>query len=535
MLDQKKIGKNNKLIKYFSFGIYYSDYIMKNKKFFLLAVAFISGLAVMAMEISASRLLAPYYGSSIFVWTNIIGVVMAALSLGYYYGGKLADRKPRIDFLLRLIFTAGLLFLAVPLIIKPISAAINPETIGLSSATAVILFSSLILTAALFAFPMFLLGMVSPFIVKLYLLIDAGRAGEAAGRIFAVSTIGSLLGTFLPTLLFIPFLGTRATINIFAMLLVILGVFGFKKNKVNFFVLFVLAGLLSGANLVQAGRSPDTIFTDESAYQYIQVRQDRDGTRYLMTNEGAGVQSVYNPEQVLTGYYYDYFNVLPDLVKAGGPKKILIIGLCGGTIAHQLNYFFPGELEIDGVEIDPKVIAAGKKFFALDQAGVNIYNADGRMFLMNNKKKYDLIIVDAYAHEYYIPWTMTTKEFWGLVKASLEPGGMTAINVNATGPDSRLLKSIANTMAYIFPAVYITPVSNGNLNYVLTATDVSLNFTGLAGRVKDQRLYEIALAYEDSTRQDFGVSAQAVLTDDRAPIEFMSDLMFWDYLKGYDD
>ena len=504
---------------------------IKKKDRFLLAVAFISGLAIMAMEISASRLLAPYFGTSIFVWTNIIGVVLVALSLGYYFGGKLADLIPRIDLLLKLIFVAGCLFLIIPIIIKPLSSAINLETLGFESSSVIIFVSSLILATVLFSLPLFLLGMSSPFIIKLYLFEKNDRVGELAGRITAVSTIGSILGTFLPALYFIPVLGTRATIYIFALILIVLGSLGFKKNKFNSLFLLVLFVVIYFFSRVQISNHPNTIYEDESAYQYISVRQDSAGTKYLLVNEGAGIQSIYNSQKVLTGFYYDYFNVLPYFINSVKPKEILIIGLCGGTIANQLSYFFPKEVEIDGVEIDPKIINVAKKYFAVNAAITKIYNSDGRMFLQNSSKKYDLIIIDAYAQELYIPWTLTTKEFWALVKDDLKSDGIMAINVNSVTPDSRLLKSISNTMASIFSNTYITPVNNSGINYILIAASRPLDFSSLAGLTTNKQLKDLALAYEEQTKKAAHDKNYMILTDDRAPVEFMTDRMALDYLR----
>lgn len=505
---------------------------MKKNKIILLALAFFSGLSIMAMEITASRLMAPYFGTTIFVWTNIIGVVLVALSLGYYYGGKIADRIPSIELLLRLFFAAGCLFLVIPLFIKPLSQAVDLETMGIHSASVIIFISSLIIATCLFALPVFLLGMVSPFIIKLYLLEDNEHVGESAGRVSAVSTVGSIIGTFLPTLFFIPFLGTRATINFFALALIVIGLFGFKKNnKLTLLLLTIFPAVIyfSGG---QINNYPNTIFEDESVYQYISIRQDPAGVRYLSVNEGSGIQSVYDSQQILTGFYYDYFNILPYLIDPVGPKKVLIIGLCGGTIANQLSHFFPEEMEIDGVEIDPKIIQAAKDYFAIESTNTNIYNSDGRMFLQNNAKKYDLIVVDAYAQESYIPWTLTTKEFWGQVKNSLGAKGIIAINVNSIDPDAPLLRSISNTIASIFMDTYITPVSDGRINYVLFAANNPLDISGLEEKVKNKELKELALVYKNSTNKVQFDENEMVLTDDRAPVEFMTDKMTLDYLRN---
>ena len=214
--------------------------MIKSSPRFLLIIAFVSGFSIMAMEISASRLLAPYFGTSLFVWTNIIGIVLIALSCGYYFGGKLADRVPQLNILLRLILAAGILFLIIPWIIKPLTSFVDISTLIEQPASIAIFISSLVVTAICFSLPLLLLGMVSPFIIKLYSASQESHIGELAGRVFAVSTIGSILGTFLPTLYFIPVLGTRATINIFAIILILVGAFSFKNNKSRLAVLIPL-------------------------------------------------------------------------------------------------------------------------------------------------------------------------------------------------------------------------------------------------------------------------------------------------------
>lgn len=286
---------------------------------------------------------------------------------------------------------SGILFLIIPFAIKPLTSFIDISILTTQSASIAIFLSSLIITILLFSLPLLLLGMVSPFIIKLYSLSQVGRIGELAGKVFAVSTIGSILGTFLPTLYFIPVLGTRATINIFAILLIFLGLFSFKKNKMRISILMFLLLLIIFFSNTAIKASPNLIFEDESAYQYIQVKKDKAGTNYLIFNEGGGIQSVYNSEKVLTGMYYDYFNILPYLVNPAltsdverdwsginseEVKKALILGLAGGTIATQFNYFFKDAIEIEGVEIDKKVIDVAKKYFGLNDSIVKIYNQD---------------------------------------------------------------------------------------------------------------------------------------------------------------
>lgn len=502
---------------------------------FLLIIAFISGFSIMAMEISASRLLAPYFGTSLFVWTNIIGIVLAALSCGYYLGGKLADRVPQIKVLLRLIMAAGILFLIIPLVIKPLASYIDISSLASQSASVTIFFSSLIVTILLFSLPLLLLGMVSPFIIKLYSLSQVGRIGELAGNVFAVSTIGSILGTFLPTLYFIPVFGTRTTINIFAVILIFLGAFSFGKSKLRLpaLMLLLLVIIFFGNTAIKA--SPNLIFEDESAYQYIQVIKDQAGTKYLIFNEGGGIQSIYNSEKILTGRYHDYFNILPYLINSNEVKKTLILGLAGGTIATQFNYFFKDDIEIEGVEIDKKVIAVAKKYFGLDDSIVKIYNQDGRIFLRNTAKKYDIIIIDAYQNELYIPWTLTTQEFWNLTKDKLRKNGIIAINVNSSSKESDLLNAISNTIASVFKYAYITEVNKDGFNYIITASENELDFTSFINLIRDKKLRNLGSMFISLTKSLKYEEELMVLTDNRAPIEFMTEAMVLDYIIGSKD
>ena len=483
------------------------------------------------MEISAARLLAPYFGTSSFVWTNIIGVVLVALSLGYYYGGRLADKRPQIGVLLQLILASGLIFLLIPWVVQPLANIVTINTLSFQSASVIIFVSSLIVTSVLFAFPLLVLGMTSPFIIKLYSL-RRQDIGNVAGSISAVSTLGSILGTFLPTLWFIPTLGTRLTITIFAMLLIVMAASALVVKKIWLLFLFILLIPLATVNASGIKSTPGLVAEDESVYQYIQVVKDTDDTHYLIYNEGGGVQSVYNKNKVLTHVdYFNYFAVLPYLINSQENRKILNIGLAGGSLSRLFDHYLTDDVRIDGVEIDQKVIDMARTYFDLDSQRTHVHNQDGRMFLQYTDERYDLIVVDAYSQELYIPWTLTTREFWSLVGDHLQPGGVVAINVNATSPDSELLQSIKNTMLTVFDHVYETKIArNESWNYMISASQDGLPFTDLAQLVTQPDLTELAFIISQETRQVAHDDRFGQLTDDRAPIEFMTDKMIFRYI-----
>ncbi|MBI4363727.1 MAG: fused MFS/spermidine synthase [Candidatus Doudnabacteria bacterium] len=498
--------------------------LLSSKKTLLL-ISFITGVCVVGMEITASRLLAPYFGISIFIWSNIIGVVLAALALGYYLGGRLAEKRPSLSLLLDLVLGTGLFFLLVPWITPLLARLINPAVFPADSFLSALVWSSLLVALFILALPLTVLGMVSPMLIKIYSFQET-RVGQIAGSLFALSTLGSLVGSFLPTLWLIPALGTRLTIVVFALLLIFLGLIGssFKKLAFGLFLTAVELILLFGLP-VSASANKDIIYQTESIYQNIRVKQDQSGRRYMIFNEGLGFESIYDPNSALTGTFYDYFSILPYLI----PEKkinVLVIGFAGGTIPRQLNYFFADKVAIDAVEIDPKVVKIAEDYFDSDQLPINIYQEDGRQFLERTAKQYELIIVDAFQNEFYIPWTLTTREFWQLVDRRLSRQGILAMNLNGGQTDSDLLKFVTNTQASVFDKVYVTATASSAANFMITASQSQIDFN--SEKKVDPQLQGL---FEEVKNQISLVSFNShlkLITDDWAPIERMTNLS----LKG---
>jgi spermidine synthase len=486
---------------------------------FLLIVAFTCGLVVMALEISASRLLAPYFGTSLFVWTNVIGVVLAVLSLGYYSGGRLAERRPDPLLLLRLILVTGLLCLAIPWAARPLALGLLAAGAHIRSGALHILVASFLTTLLLFGAPLVLLGMVSPFIIKLYSL-EEQRIGDLTGSVFAVSTVGSLLGTFLPALCLIPLLGTRRTVLLLACVLILLGGLPRATWAGRLAVLaLVLAALLLPA---RGPLRPDSrlVTEQESVHHYIRVLRDEDGTLSMAYNEGEAFQSIYHPQHILTGYYYDTFSTLPDLVEGAPPVRVLIIGLAGGTLARQLHHYYGGRVSLEAVELDEAVDGLARRYFGLEAVPVSVHHQDGRVFLARSEAQYDLIVVDAYQNERYIPWTMTTREFWQQVRERLTERGLVAINIFSGGPGSPLTAAITNTMAGVFPYVYEAQVDTSNS--LVTAAPHPLSFAELPDRTQDDELVPLAEELSEGAARVTHDPSGPLLTDDRAPVEWLS-------------
>jgi predicted membrane-bound spermidine synthase len=335
---------------------------------YLYVLAFFSGMCIMATELCASRLMAPFFGTSTFVWTNIIGVIMIALAIGYMLGGRLADRHPRLDLLLKILLGGSAFLMVLPFIAPAVARALSSGMQSFRSAFAFIFLGSLVSIALLFSLPVILLAMTSPFLIRL--IAQKRRVGDSAGRVFALSTIGSVLGTFLPILVFIPRFGTSRTILCFAAALFAVAAFGFtRKRNALFAVILPLPFLL---HLPAMHRTPGLVRATESAYQYIEVF-DRGPLRYLTYNDALGYQTVANKNGPLTGIYYDYYSLLP-LFASPYPQRALILGLGGGIIANQYRFFHP-QIAVEGVEIDPQVIDIARTDFALTPQ-TRVYNQD---------------------------------------------------------------------------------------------------------------------------------------------------------------
>jgi spermidine synthase len=458
-------------------------------------------MSIMAIELCASRVVAPYFGTSTFVWTNVIGVMLVALSLGYLAGGRLADRRPELRVILRLLLLACAYLLALPYAAGPVLGALSNLLTGLHSSFAFIFAGSLAAIVLLFAPPIVVMGMTGPFLIRV--LARQGRLGEAAGRVFGVSTLGSVLGTFLPALVFVPAVGTSRTIAIFAGVLLVVVALGLRRGAGAAAAAVALALVLVPMPALR--KMPGEIWAGESAYETVEVI-DRGDLRYLAYDDAIGWESVASKTGRATGMYFDYYARLPEYL--GRPARTaLILGLGGGVIANELHDAHPG-LAVTGVEIDPLVIGVARRYFNLNPQ-TRVVNQDGRIFVRLDRGTYDIAVVDAYARQLYIPFHLATRQFFREVKARLAPDGLLAMNVSSSSADSPLMRALRATLRTVFAHVYTMRVP-GAPNYMLLAGDRAPSFPQRGGD---------AAAF----REDRGGDAARALTDDRAPVEFMMD------------
>jgi len=424
------------------------------------------GVAITGLELAAARILAPFFGSTIFVYGSAIGIALFALSLGYWYGGRLADRRPSRSILGGVILTAGLTAGCIPLVFRPVAEMIDQagSVWGWHPGALVV-----IAMGILFILPITALGMASPFVLRLS-LHRVEESGRWSGVLSGLATGGSILGTFLATFVTIPLVGTRETIFGSSLCLVVLGAWLLRvKPGAGLAAIIVAAGLgyagLSGPVMPR----PGMLWETESPYQLVQV-VERQGVRYLMTDAGDGVQSVYRPGSAWTGTYYDAFALLPYLVdRADRRRSVLIVGLAGGSAARVYREILESDFdfEIVGVEIDGQVLEASREFFGLDRLDVQVVHDDARRYLRTTERHFDVVIVDAYVHELSIPPLLATKEFFDLVADRLAPGGVVGMNAYVA-PGSTYYEKFLRTLSRSFEIVLAGPfMERGSNEFIL--------------------------------------------------------------------
>jgi spermidine synthase len=488
------------------------------------AVAFLVGGGTLATEISASRLLAPYFGASTVVWANIIGLTLAYLALGYWLGGRLADRRPEPQVLGAVLLVAAVALALTPFLARPF---LHWAQRGVDAVSAGAVVGSFFSALLLFAVPVTALGAAAPFLVRLA-LGSVAEAGKVAGRLYALSTAGSLAGTFLAALVLIPWVGTQRTLVATAVC-VALGA-GLLLGRAWVLAPAAVAALLA----VSPPGIKSAIYQTESAYQYIRVVSDGQGGRELELNEGVATHSAWRPDTVLTGRYWDLFLMLPPLLPEP-PRSMLVIGNAGGTMARAYGRFYP-DVSIDGVELDPKVNQVARRYFgAGDNPRLHLISADGRPFLERTKKRYDLIVVDAYRQP-YVPFYLATSEFFELARDHLRPGGAIALNVATTPHDHRLSEAIGTTLLTVFPQAWRWRALRFNdvlfaLREPLTRAELERRALAAPG--------EVGLLLPLFRRGLAAVRPHGrPLTDDRAPVEWLTDRMILEQVErggAYDE
>ncbi len=521
-------------------------------------LVFTAGAATLGMELSASRLLEPVFGNNQLVWAALIGLILLYLALGAWLGGRLADRFPQRRALDLTAIAAALGVALAPTLSPPI---LRLAATGIDNFAPGLLLGSCLAILCLFSIPGILLGTISPWVVRLS-ITDLQQSGKIAGRISAIATAGSLLGSFLPVLWLIPAYGTRWAFFLLALGLLLVVAIGTLRHA-HRWVAWLAIGLVlllawstqsSGVRAAwDSGQQGELIYEDESFYNYIGVRQ-WGSERHLKLNDGVGIHSVYHPDSALSLGIWDYFLLAPffrppeALACSGGAPpcppsnaldNLLLIGLAAGTISELYSNFY-GPLPITGVELDPQIIEVGQRYFGMDQPNLTAIAADGRRWLMQQPAttQWDVIAIDAYRPP-YIPFHLATVEFFTLVREHLTEDGVVAINVGRTASNFALVDALAATLATVFPAVYAIdepgPADTlGNTLVIAAQQPVSLAqvqqaAAGFSGAFPPEVAQWIAEAIPRTRPLTPPIDAPR-FTDDHTPVEWVVHRIIWDFL-----
>lgn len=475
----------------------------------------------MAVELGASRLLAPYFSSSQIVWTIIIGIIMISMAAGNVIGGKMADKHPTPSRLFIWLFAAATWIMLIPLFGKFVIS-------GVALALAMIVSANYLVWAAflscvlVFAFPMTILGMITPNLVK-YAVKNLDENGKTVGAIEASGTVGSIIGTFLPTFVTIPYIGTSLTFVVFASVLYIICMVYFilkKKYLVRTGITLAVAlsvGILSNSIGIAYWQN-NILYEGESVYNYLRVEETNDSV-ILSTNVLFGVQSVKMKNQTLTGMYYDYALAAPVMAGADSNLKVLILGLGTGTFASQCVEYF-GITDITGVEIDGKIIYLAETFFDLPEC-VKAVEGDGRAFLSRSNEFYDVIMVDAY-QDITIPFQMSTSEFFTLVKNRLSSKGVMVMNMNLKAESEGGINDyLCDTVKSVFEHVYTVSTSvSGNVELFASDNyDCNAQLSGNISMAENVQVRNFLYSIKDYFSAVEG--GDLILTDDKAPVELL--------------
>ena len=516
----------------------------------LLALVFIAGIATMSLEFAASRLLTPVFGSSIYTWGSLIGVVLVGLSLGYHVGGRLADKNPDFEKFCSILFSSGLYIVFIPFISSSVIDFTSTIMIDVpsSSDNDGNNLKSLFATFILLAIPTFLLGMISPYAIKLATK-TLDRLGNISGNLYSVATIGSIAGTFVTVFVLIPVFEINHIIYGLGVLMISSSLVGLRTvPKVLVFSVIVV---VSYSLVFDDNQIISLDFHNVHFYPGKLIHEAE--TLYSHLDVVDNYNSINNRALFLNGYLHsemnkdspndlvvDYTKFFPlGIVLNNDAKKVLFIG--GGGFSGP-KYFLQNypNVSVDVVEIDPAVVEVAKEYFSLDDTNPNlrIFTQDGREFLANHQDKYDLVILDAFSKS-YVPFHLMTMEFYEILYNKLNPGGVTISNhigsPNSNQDASDLYRANLKTMLDVFPTVYVFPTDySKSIQNIILATIKGENngqngdSPNRVGKEELVQMQENGTLIKDVVYADYLLDSSKVKTDDvplltdqYAPVENM--------------
>ena len=493
---------------------------------YLRVTVFLAGFGVLGAEMVAPRLLAPAFGTSQLVWTNVIGAILAALTLGSWLGGRLADHRPSERSFGWILLLGGLAIAALPLAARPLLAGATRALVEQRVTSYLV---SLAATSLLFAPPVLVLAAVTPYAIR---LAGSGRLdlGRVAGVLSALGALGSIAGTFVTSLVLLPLLGSRNTLLAIGGLLASAGAVRALRRRGVIAVTLVL--FVFGARYQGPIRSdPGQVFETESLYSYLQVQRDPAGWTRLLTNESVSYQSVWPDEGILTGGVWDYLALAPALADHSGAElRVLIVGLAAGTVARQIHaaYSPNSRVVIHGIELDPEVVEAGRRYFGLGSIpGLTTRIGDARVAVEALDGRFDAIVIDVF-RGLYLPPHLVTREFFEACRRHLAPGGVLAMNVATPLDSGRLLGALAATLDRVFEHVRsMRLLSDGPVvSTIVFASEDPLEIPPSEEIPEALRSVGLDLQPVDVPRRH-----RRVLTDDHAPVEWLTDLALLEALR----
>jgi spermidine synthase len=485
--------------------------------FYVYFAVIVCGASVLAIELLGTRIIAPFYGVSLYLWSALISVTLAALSVGYAVGGRLADRGPKLSRFASVIGLAGLWIVLIPWLRTPILAL--SEAAGLRMAV-------LLSATVLFFPPLALLGIVSPYAIRLK-ASSLSVVGQTAGNLYAVSTIASVVAAVMTGFFLIPSVGVHRLIVLIGFALIGTSVAGIIVNRRSKAVpvapLVILVAVAVGY-VVAPAQTPDPerglIAVEQSAYAEIRI-VDYDGLRYMLID--GSMHSGADPDTWRTAFRYVNVLDIPRLF-FDRPGKMLLVGLGGGSVVK--SYVRSG-WKVDAVEIDPVVTRIAREYFGLDDTEAEVFTMDGRKFLMTGDRRYDVIVMDAFGSS-SIPFHLVTKEAFGLVRSRLAPDGILAMNIHSIGWHDNIVATFAATIGQQFKHVLVLPIAEppdqlGNI--ILLASDRELELAPEnEPPVPSSRFnaeYDRAHAWDN--RFEIDTAGVQILTDDLNPIDVWSE------------
>jgi spermidine synthase len=464
---------------------------------------FATGFVILVLELTAFRLLAPYYGVSNIITGIIINTILLALAVGYLLGGYVADKYKSEILPYLMVVTSTLYLMLIYAVYPPLMDALADQS--------VVLGASLTVTIMFFP-PMALLAFIPPYFIKM-ISIQA-NVGKTAGTIYALSTLGSIAGGLCTTFLFIPHLGSQTTFLLTIILLLSIATLGLISFSVKSVSIVALAAPLL---LLPTAESGKYVYKGESEYNAITIARGEGGSDlYLLLNDQKGFHSkTLNPDTMLSYDYYDHFVVAQLLVNT---KHTLILGNGAGTAMMQADHFI--HARVHGVEIDKQMTHLGQTYFGLTTGeNLTITHADARSFLHKNRLRYDTIIIDIYAGGPYIPFHVTTVEFYQRVKQALALNGVVAVNLPFYALNTELSEYLLNTIKRVFAgSVYISGCVAFVFNTEIGSDELFNRFDNRAPAA----LMDLGRKVIENFQEVEMTNPNKVFTDDYAPVESMT-------------